>query len=205
MCLCHIAAIASAFIPPSLPVVLVDRSSSSLTMMHNIFAGASPEAMRDAIARAVQEAEMMASIEREVVDKDAIAHVYGVAEGRLTDELARALSVLPHECVGIVMRYEGGGTLEDLIAAAPPLSTREKISIALEVARGARRCCPLSLTHSLRHTIAIATADPFLPFACSATATSATTDHCPLPLLLEPLVILSSSSSSPCSYCSFRS
>jgi serine/threonine protein kinase len=98
---------------------------------------------------ALQEAEMTAMTERMVQDRDLIAHVHGVARGRLTNpdhtDLAAALSAPPGaECVGIVMRYEGGGSLRDLVDASKlepsdprhrPLPLVEMVRIACEVAR----------------------------------------------------------------------
>ena len=101
---------------------------------------------------ALQEAEMTAMTERMVQERDLIAHVHGVARGRLTNphhtDLAAALSVplgpLGAECVGIVMRYEAGGSLRDLVNASTlppsdpkyrPLPLVEIVRIAHDVAR----------------------------------------------------------------------
>ena len=73
-----------------------------------------------ALATGIQEAEMMAAVWRDVIDKDIIVRVFGVAKGEVTEQVARAFNIRDDaECVGIVMRFEGGGTLHDLIHARP--------------------------------------------------------------------------------------
>ena len=92
---------------------------------------------------ALEEAELVARADRDIFNKDAIVRVYGVARGVLPPELRMAFPVASDECVGIVMRYEAGGSLAKLLH--PPsgtfmatISMVEKLRIAGEIARGAR-------------------------------------------------------------------
>jgi len=104
----------------------------------------------DAFKKAVQEAEAMARVERDVIDKDVLVHVYGVARGCLPPEQVpalRSLRVFPDdECVAVIMRREAGGALADLIAKEAALAAShppqtifpmaERLRVGLEVARG---------------------------------------------------------------------
>jgi len=101
------------------------------------------EAMGEAFGKAVQEGEMSAAAEHAMVDRDLVVHVYGEAKGRLGDELARAFAIhADDECVGIILRYEGGGSLAERIDAAKlhasdpgyrPLPMGERLCILAEI------------------------------------------------------------------------
>lgn len=72
---------------------------------------------KDKILRqAISEVSTIIDAESRINYKDCITKVYGICEGPLPEALCRALRVLrASDAVGIVMRYEGGGTLHSLI------------------------------------------------------------------------------------------
>ena len=85
-------------------------------------------------------------------DKDLVCNIYGVAVGSLPPALAAAFLVPADEkCVGILMRYEAGGSLHALLhtsqstslspgatqsAANTPLTTMDRLEIISSIARG---------------------------------------------------------------------
>ena len=99
--------------------------------------------------RAVEEAELMAQVHRDIFNKDAVVLAHGVAKGVLpTELLGLGLAMAGEECVAIVMRLETGGSLEDWLhpktagargasqSAVANRTTLERLCMALEVARG---------------------------------------------------------------------
>lgn len=74
---------------------------------------------KDKILRAaISEVSTIIDAESRINYKDCITKIYGICEGPLPEALCRALRVLKaFDAVGIVMRYEGGGTLHALVHA----------------------------------------------------------------------------------------
>ena len=63
--------------------------------------------------RALEEAELMVQVHRDILNKDCVVQVYGVSKGVPSPELqGLALGVVGEECMAIVMRLETGGSLE---------------------------------------------------------------------------------------------
>ena len=103
--------------------------------------------------RAVEEAELMAAVHRDIFNKDTVVSVYGVAMGVLPAHLlGLGLGVAAdEECVAIIMRLETGGSLESWLhepmrAAAGGTgmlarTTGERLYMAMEVAGGALATC----------------------------------------------------------------
>lgn len=93
---------------------------------------------RDVCDSALQEAGVIASATRYIFNKDGIVNLYGVALGPLTSELSSFFGLQEGTSrVGIVMRYEAGGTLHDLIHPKPQQMKYDlKLSVKLQVLLG---------------------------------------------------------------------
>jgi serine/threonine protein kinase len=91
-------------------------------------------------ALAWKEAKHVIDTRNNLLDKDVIIRVYGVVEGGMPESLTSVFR-LPagEEGVGIVMRYEGGGSLETLLhekSSSVALKVADNIRIVREVSRG---------------------------------------------------------------------
>ena len=94
--------------------------------------------------RAVEEAELMVQVHRDIFKKDCVVQVYGVAKGVPPPELLGLGmgAAAGEECVAIVMRLEAGGSLEAWLhgpagaGAAASRTTAERLCMAVAVARG---------------------------------------------------------------------
>lgn len=94
------------------------------------------------------ELEIVCRAQREVFDKELICEAYGIAIGKLPLQLSRAFNFTPieesNEHVGIVMRYEGGESLEHILKESdrgtlvlrPPLTLPEKFKLCYDICRG---------------------------------------------------------------------
>ena len=95
--------------------------------------------------RATAEAELMAQVQSQIFDKDAVVQVLGVARGTAPVELVG----LGADCVGIVMRLEAGGSLESwlhdprgggsMFPVGSAVGLAERLRIASSIARGMGR------------------------------------------------------------------
>ena len=105
----------------------------------------------DVCNSALQEAGVIASATRCMFNKDGIVNLYGVALGPLTSELSSFFGLQDGKSrVGIVMKYEAGGTLHDLTHPKPgqmkyDLKLPVKLQILLGIADTLRDL--LSLIH----------------------------------------------------------
>eukprot|EP01038_Epipyxis_sp_PR26KG_P018391 gene18391-25914_t len=85
-------------------------------------------------SQAKQEAEMCYNAEKQMINRENIVLVYGYAVGKLPERICNLLRLQQNEeGVGIVMRFEAGGTLSELIhpkhTPQLPLSTADKLRI----------------------------------------------------------------------------
>lgn len=92
---------------------------------------------------AIEEATLVRRAHEEIVATDLICKIYGIARGYLPEDLVKILPVTAtEECVGIVMRYEVEGSLEDFLKTCKDgptnLSMLEKLKVAGDVSRGTR-------------------------------------------------------------------
>jgi len=95
--------------------------------------------------RATAEAELMAKVQMEIFNKDAVVQVFGVARGTAPLELLGPGA----DCVGIVMRLEAGGSLESwlhdprgggsMFPVGSAVGLAERLRIASSIARGMDR------------------------------------------------------------------
>ena len=74
-------------------------------------------------------------------EEDVLCKVYAVATGELTDKLSKSVKSWPKKdtpCVGILMRYEVGGSLKQYIKSSrgSPESLLERIRLSMSVCKG---------------------------------------------------------------------
>ena len=91
--------------------------------------------------QACEEVALIRNAEERMSDISCIVHPFGVSNGPLTSEMCRVFRMQDgEEGIGITMRYEAGGSLENLIhnprRTGEPLSTNEKVRILYEIAKG---------------------------------------------------------------------
>eukprot|EP01038_Epipyxis_sp_PR26KG_P010118 gene10118-13600_t len=85
-------------------------------------------------SQAKQEAEICYNAEKQMINKENIVLVYGYAFGKLPEGICNSFRLQQNEeGVGIVMRFEAGGTLSELIhpkhTPPLPLSAADKLRI----------------------------------------------------------------------------
>lgn len=96
----------------------------------------------DIVEDAIEEANMILGVEKEMANNDFMIRVFGVSVGALPKTLTDAFHLKDGEmAVGIVMRFEGGGALEGLLHPAPtapkhPLPIAEKLRILVNISHG---------------------------------------------------------------------
>jgi serine/threonine protein kinase len=104
-------------------------------------------------AKAVEEVELVIEAAKKMVYADCIIKAYGVARGPIPGSLAQIFGVRANEeGVGIIMRYEGGGSLEELLAASRNrnqiIPMNEKIRLLRGIARSLAELHSVSLVHA---------------------------------------------------------
>lgn len=90
----------------------------------------------------LREINVIREANKNINDLDCIVKVYGGVQGRLSQTLASAFQLnTADECVGIVLRYEPGGSLANLLypldgTMEKPLDIVEKFRLLLGISRG---------------------------------------------------------------------
>ena len=85
--------------------------------------------------KAFQEVHVLQEAESKMLYRDCIIRTYGIARGPLPDELSSLFGMQAGiEGVGIVMRFEGGGSLESFLSKQRSLA--DKLRILEGIARG---------------------------------------------------------------------
>lgn len=103
--------------------------------------------------KAIKEVELIQIAARRMVFSDCIVTAYGVCRGALPESLNDLFQLPPGELsVGIVMRYEGGGSLENLLSLSrhtrTVISMMEKLRLLCDIARGLAELHAVGLVHS---------------------------------------------------------
>ena len=105
--------------------------------------------------KAIKEVELIQVAAHRMVFTDCIVAAYGVCRGALpqSQSLNDLFQMPPGELsVGIVMRYEGGGSLENLLAVSRHTRTvipmKEKLRLLGDIARGLAELHAVGLVHS---------------------------------------------------------
>ena len=105
----------------------------------NALVGDNSSSFEDLSAAAWKEVGLMKEAENCLADSDCIVKAFGIAEGPLPERIAYLFGLPSHEeGVGIIMRYEGGGSLKSLLYSnmKPTIPIFEKIRILTGVAKG---------------------------------------------------------------------
>lgn len=90
---------------------------------------ASDEEYADVCRRAVEEATLLRSTERRIGSAERIVQALGVARGTLPASLTALFDVVEEDdAVGVVMRFEGGGSLDRLLHGAHKPASRPSSS-----------------------------------------------------------------------------
>ena len=108
-------------------------------------------ANQDKVLRAaMKEVETIKSVEDKIASTDCFVKVYGVAYGQPPLNLRKEMNVAEFTSViGIVMRYEGGGSLQTLIYKRDePLPIMEKLRLLKSVARGLAELHAIGIVHA---------------------------------------------------------
>jgi serine/threonine protein kinase len=97
-----------------------------------------------------KEANILINIWRNVENKNSIVRVYGIVEGQMPSSLTSLFHLQnDEEGVGIVMRYEPGGSLENLLHIKNiPLNYTENIRILREISRGLFELHSIGVIHA---------------------------------------------------------
>jgi len=91
-------------------------------------------------SEALKEAKVVIVVTRKILKKSVIINVYGVAVGNLPPELSRSFNLT--QAVGIVRKYEAGGSLASLIHAPSArhitqwLSLQQKLALLFSIVDG---------------------------------------------------------------------
>lgn len=113
------------------------------------------QAQKDQLEIAKNEVMTIKEAEHKLANKDFILKIYGIAYGELPDFLARNLGLYGSFAVGIVMRYEEGGTLSHLIHQRKHgalLPMEEKIRLLTQIARGIAELHDKGIIHAGNNT-----------------------------------------------------
>lgn len=109
-----------------------------------------------AVEQARREFETLYTAAQIVTNKDCIVQVLALAEGKIHQVLADALPGIVNaseDAVGIVMRYEGGGSLSSLLYPSDPskvqrqLSSQERLHILKQIASGIEELHSVGIVH----------------------------------------------------------
>ena len=87
--------------------------------------------------RAIREAHMLKLVQSKVADKHVVSELYGIIDGVLPESFSKLLKKNTKEvAVGIVMEYEGGGSLEQLLSnKTTVIPLKEKFRLLVEIAK----------------------------------------------------------------------
>jgi serine/threonine protein kinase len=97
---------------------------------------------------ALKEASIIIKASQEVESNENLIQVKGVVEGRLPKVIADKLNLFENEdYCGIVMRYEGGGSLKKYLKSRNNLSLEVKLRILCGIARGLRNLHSKDIIH----------------------------------------------------------
>jgi serine/threonine protein kinase len=103
------------------------------------------------LQRAIEEVTTLLDTESKITYKDCITKVYGICEGRLPVNLCRLMKVSSGcDGVGIIMRYESGGSLKSIIhpkEARFELSITEKLRLLTDIAHGLAEIHTAGIVH----------------------------------------------------------
>lgn len=106
---------------------------------------------QEIIQRAINEVVLLKEAEKSIGSSENIVRAYGVAKGILPHDLTTLFNIIEDdEGVGIVMRYEGGGSLETLLHSrrGEQLSVRQKVYILKGIARGLAELHSIGIVHA---------------------------------------------------------
>jgi hypothetical protein len=112
------------------------------------------------VSMVTEEVRMLLMIEEKITYKDCVVKCYGMVNGKLPKYLSSALRVANNvEAVGILMKYEEGGSLGSFIngrgrknkdsnVTQPSLSLQEKLRLLKGIARGLAELHSIGVVHA---------------------------------------------------------
>lgn len=139
------------------PSTAVSNNTENVTVAIKVITktlqfNARKDTMQNAFKNAIQEVKIVIVAERKIFHKDCIIKVYGVATGALPKDVCAMMSLGDDtEAIGIVMRYEGGGSLQSLIHRREPgiyIAMIEKLRILKSIARGLAELHSADIVHA---------------------------------------------------------
>ena len=101
---------------------------------------------------AVDEFDIIRNAFDTVVRKDSVVQAIGICEGKLPSSLSTRFNINVVDGYGIVLRYEGGGSLESVLYDSPVkpktiLPLQEKIRILMQIASGLDELHSVGILH----------------------------------------------------------